>query len=222
MPTPPYRRFIRFAPGKGNPSVSVPVRVTDMTARDAAWWDTRFGPHHLRIADRADRFWAWSVLLPACHLVQLFKRRYCRPLVIWARADSQRFMRVGMSIIIEQYPHLDVADSSDAHFVWFMCAADEGVLKSHFSMSNPPTLGRVLLDNAMVLSENLGLKGRIGLHATPAGGAALLALYSACGLLQLPKRARLPPPIKQSNDGRYFYTDEATAAVLLSNRDTDR
>ena len=144
-------------------------------------------------------------LLPACHLVQLFKRRYCRPLVIWARADS-----------------LDVADPSDAHFVWFMCAADEGVLKNHFSMSNPPKLGRVLLDNAMVLSENLGLKGRIGLHATPAGGAALLALYSACGLLQLPKRARLPPPIKQSNDGRYFYTDEATAAVLLANRDTAR
>jgi hypothetical protein len=90
----------------------VPVRITDMGALDAAWWDTRLGPHHVQIANRADRFWPWAVLLPLCHLLQLSKRRYCRPLVIWARTDSGQYLRVGMSIIIERYPHLDVSNQS--------------------------------------------------------------------------------------------------------------
>lgn len=74
------------------------------------------------------------VLLPLCHLVQRAKRRYCRPLVFWARADSGRFLRVGMLIVIE--------------------------------------------DSAIVLSQNAGVAGRIGLHAAAAGGDDLLGVYS--------------------------------------------
>jgi hypothetical protein len=74
-----------------------------VTAGYALWWDTRLGPRHARIASRADRLWSWSMLLPMCDLVQLAKRRFCHPLVIWANADNGQFVRAGMSILIEQY-----------------------------------------------------------------------------------------------------------------------
>lgn len=87
-----------------NKARAVEVRMADMGAADAARWDARLGPKHAVMPTCADRFWSWSVLLPMCHLVQLAKLRSCRPLVIWARSDSGRFLRVGMSILIEATP----------------------------------------------------------------------------------------------------------------------
>jgi hypothetical protein len=81
-----------------------------------------------------------------------------------------------MSILIEEYAYLDVARDVAAHSLWFISAADPAVLTEQFGMSNPPVLGRVLIDNAIVLSQNAGLGGRIGLHAAVAGGEALLAM----------------------------------------------
>jgi hypothetical protein len=154
--------------------------------------------------------------------MQLAKGRYCRPLVIWAPADNGLFLRVGMSILIEQYPHLDILTPAESHFVWFMSAADKGVLSTQFGMSAPPTLGGVLLDCAIVLSLNAGLEGRIGLHAAPAGGRALLQFYLKSGLLNLPLAAALPRPIKRRNDGRHFYTDAPAAQRLLQQVDPSR
>ncbi len=216
------RRFLRTAPSRVDKRRRVDIRVTDMTARDAVWWDARLGPTHAQMTDRADRFWSWSVLLPLCHLVQRAKRRYCRPLVIWARSDNGRFMRVGLSIMVEAYPHLDADHPGESHFLWFMSAADPGVLTTEFGMSQPPALGRLLLDNAIVLSQNAGLGGRIGLHAATAGGAGLLTVYDRCGLLRLPAAKPLPPAIRRANDGRFFYTDEGLAESLAAALDPSR
>ncbi len=193
-----------------------------MAAGDALWWDSRLGPHHAQLTARADRFWSWSILLPLCHLVQRAKRRHCRPLVIWGRTDDEGFMRVAMSVLIEHYPYLDADSPGESHFVWFMSAADAGVLKAQFGMSHPPALGRVLLDNAIVLSQNAGLAGRIGLHAASAGGDALLALYRRCGLKHLPPDATLPPSIHRPNDGRYFYAPDRLAEALAAALDANR
>jgi hypothetical protein len=215
------RRFTRTAPSRADHTRSVDIRMADMLASDAAWWDARLGPKHALNRSRADRFWTWSVLLPLCHLVQLAKRRYCRPLVVWARADSGRFVRVGMSIFIENYPYLDATRSLDSYFVWFMSAADPALLRSDFGMNHPPALGRVLLDNAIVLSQNAGLRGRIGLHAAAAGGKALMSVYTACGLMNLAPSAPLPVEVKRKNDGRFFIADEThaeTMAALLDPR----
>ncbi len=173
------------------------------------------------MASRADRYWSWSVLLPLCHLVQRVKRRYCRPLVIWARTDSGRFLRVGMLILIEAYPYLDVEHPAESHFVWFMSGADAGVL-TEFGMSNPPALGRVLLDTAIVLSQNAEHAGRIGLHAAAAGGEGLLAIYDRLGLLRLPAAAPLPPSVRRPNDGRFFYADDSVAEALAVALDGSR
>ena len=193
-----------------------------MVANDAAWWDARLGPKHALIRSRADRFWAWSVLLPMCHLVQLAKRRHCRPLVIWARNDGRRFVRVGMSILIETYPYLDVTRSLESSFVWFISAADSELLQSDFGMSQPPALGRVLLDNAIILSQNAGLEGRIGLHAAAAGGRVLLNIYTACGLCRLAATAKLPAGVRRKNDGRFFFADEKQAETMAAMLDPRR
>jgi hypothetical protein len=222
MASNPPRNFVRFAPSKADKSRLVDIRITLMTGGDALWWDARLGPWHARIASRADRLWSWSVLLPMCHLVQLAKRRFCRPLVIWARADNGQFVRAGMSILIEQYPYLDVSAPNESHFVWFISAADSGVLSSRYGVSDPPALGRVLLDNAIVLSQNAGLSGRMGLHAAAAGGAGLLTVYVKCGLLQLPATAPLPTSIRRKNDGRFFYADQSVAEALAALLDPSR
>lgn len=184
--------------------------------------DSRLGPKHARIASRADRFWPWSVLLPMCHLVQLAKRRFCRPLVTWARADNGRFLRVGMSILIESYPYLDVTTPALSDFVWFISAADPSVLQSAFGMSQPPALARLLLDNAIILSQNAGREGRIGLHAAAAGGEVLTNVYRHCGLLRLPATALLPASVRRPNDGRFFYADNEVAEALAAALDASR
>jgi hypothetical protein len=216
------RRFVISAPSKTDKNRRVDIRVTDMAASDALWWDTRLGPKHASMVARADRFWVWSVLLPLCHLVQRAKRRFCRPLVMWARTDSGRFLRVGMLIVIEAYPYLDIERPAESNFVWFMSGADAGVLISEFHMSNPPALGRVLLDGAIVLSQNAGLAGRIGLHAAAAGGDSLLAIYDRLGVTRLPPQAGLPPGIRRPNDGRFFYADELSAEALAAALDAGR
>jgi hypothetical protein len=222
MVTTTGRRFVRKAPSKIDKTRSVDIRVTDMVASDAAWWDARLGPKHALIRSRADRFWAWSVLLPMCHLVQLAKRRHCRPLVIWAREDAGRFLRVGMSILIESYPYLDATLGLESNFVWFMSAADPALLQADFRMSQPPALGRVLLDNAIILSQNAGLEGRIGLHAAVAGGPKLLKVYLGCGLTRLAVSARLPSGVTRKNDGRFFRADETQAEAMAAMLDPSR
>src|SRR5216684_2690734 len=216
------RGFVRKAPSKVQKTHLVDIRTTDMTADDALWWDSRLGPKHAQIRTRADRFWPWSVLLPMCHLVQLAHRRYCRPLVTWARTDSGRFLRTGMSILIEHYPYLNVRKPVQSHFVWFISAADTSVLQSDFGMSHPPALARLLLDNAIVLSQNAGLGGRMGLHAAAAGGVALMNLYGHCGLQHLSADADLPPLVRRPNDGRFFFADEPVAEALAAALDASR
>jgi len=222
MMTATRRRFARKAPSKVDKTRSVDIRMTDMVANDAAWWDTRLGPKHALMRSRADRLWSWSVLLPMCHLIQLAKRRHCRPLVIWAREDGGRFLRVGMSIFIESYPYLDATRTLESTFVWFISSADSAVLKSNFRMSHPPALARVLLDTSIVLSQNIGWDGRIGLHAAAAGGRALLNVYGRCGLIRLLATAKLPRGVNHKNDGRFFFADEKQAEVMAAMLDPSR
>jgi hypothetical protein len=89
-------------------------------------------------------------------------------------------------------------------------------------MSQPPALGRVLLDNAIILSQNAGLEGRIGLHAAAAGGRVLLNVYIACGLSRLAATAKLPPGVKRKNDGRFFFGDEMQAETMAAMLDSRR
>jgi hypothetical protein len=119
-----------------------------------------------------------------------------------------------MSILIESYPYLDAAEEAESYFVWFISGADPDVLKREFQMSHPPALGRVFLDNAIVLSQRAGSAGRIGLHAALAGGQGLIGLYENCGLQRLPEYVPLPAEVRRKNDGRFFHASEERAEIL--------
>jgi hypothetical protein len=215
------RRFVRRAPCKSNPARRVDIRITDMRAADAAWWDRKLGPYHRLDRTRADRRWVWSALLPFCCVIQQRKQRTCRALVIWAR-DGGRFIRVGMAIVIEGYPHVDVTDRSHSNFVWFISAADSDVLKYRHGVSDPPSLGRVLIDCALVSSEGAGFEGRISLHASREGGQRLLDFYLKRGLIRLTETAQLPVSVRRRNDGRFFYANASVANSLARALDPDR
>lgn len=222
MATRGSRGFARFAPARKDRKRRVRIRLSDMTGRDAAWWDARVQPTIALTAGRADRLWLWSAILPTFLLHQLAKKRRCRPLVLWAQRDDGRMVRAAMSFLIEGYPHLDVAHGGLAHFLWLVSAAPETILNRH-GVSDPPSLGSISVDASMVLSENAGHAGRIGLHAAPLGGARLLKLYgTSCGLHQLPAIAALPPEVRRANDGRFFYADDACAQALMLAGDSHR
>jgi len=127
-----------------------------------------------------------------------------------------------MAIVIEGYPHLDVTDRSQSNFVWFISAADSDVLKHHHGVSEPPSLGRVLIDCAIVSSENAGFNGRIGLHASGNGGQRLLEFYVKRGLIRLAETAHLPISVRRRNDGRFFYATANVAKNLARALDPDR
>jgi hypothetical protein len=77
------------------------------------------------------------------------------------------------------------------------------------------SLGRILVDAALVVSFNRGNDGRACLHADPQGGKELLARFEHdYGLAKLPANLQLRSVRK--NDGRYFYTDEALAQRLVA------
>lgn len=65
-----------------------------------------------------------------------------------------------------------------------------------------------------MLSQNAGLRGRIGLHAAVAGGTSLLSVYVACGLVNLPVSAESPVGVNRKNDGRFFFADETHAEAI--------
>ena len=106
--------------------------------------------------------------------------------------------------------------------MWFISAAEPSVLQSDFGISHPPALARLLLDNALILSQNSQLEGRMGLHAAAAGGTTLMNLYTHCGLLRIPASAALPAAVRRPNDGRFLFAGEAVAEGLAAALDPSR
>lgn len=218
----PTKNFVRYAPARRDQRRKVRIRISNMTGQDAIWWDAKVVPEISKEQGRADRFWVWSAMLPALLLYELAKGRKCRPLVIWAYTDRGGLVRAAMVFGIADYPHLNVSEAGLAHFLWFMSSAPDRVL-ARYGVSDPPSLGAIGIDNAMVLSENSGHNGRMGLHAAPGGGNRLLTFYSKrCRLEKLSKDAPLPTAIRRKNDGRFFYADASRASSLMAERDDHR
>ena len=121
---------------------------------------------------------------------------------------------VAMNLLIERYPHLPAGTNKEAVFIWFLCTAPATALAA-MNVTSQPSLGRICLDTAMVASHNLGLEGRIGLYSAKAGGHRLLTFYRKnCKLIHIPKSDSIA--VSRANDGHFFYTDEARAALLIA------
>lgn len=204
--------YVRQAPDR-NSNFAIPIRTSIMSMEHAVIWDLRIQPLILSGPVRADRYWSWALLRSVFPIAQYAKRRRrCLALTTLIRNQSGQAVPAAMSLFIEGYPYLP-ATGQESVFVWFISSAPETAL-AHLGVQMIPSLGRILIDTALVASINMGLEGRIGLHCTAAGGDRLRNFYlNHCKLNNLPQDATMP--IGRANDGRFFYADEILADSLV-------
>lgn len=212
--------FVSFAKGKVT-KAAVPIKVVPMTADYVAFWHQSIQPFINKSTEpRADRHWRWSLLYQITRLMPRYSG-YC----VVAQGLDGVSVPVGMLVVIGDYPWLRNRRHKSS-FLWFLAAAPDSAMKA-LGITDPPSLGRVLVDTGIVDSYRSGHDGRIGLHAAPKGGNRLFDFYrNVCNLLNLPKFFALPlgpASIKQTlvslpvaNDGRFFYTDSACATTFVT------
>lgn len=98
-------------------------------------------------------------------------------------------------------------------FTWFVAAAPAESLRKR-GVADPPSLGRILIDAALVTSQALRLEGQMWLHAAPSGGNGLVHFYGTiCQLERLPLGFALPGG--RLSDGRRYYATRGLAKNLI-------
>lgn len=207
--------YLNKQPGRTSQGL-VDIRVVLMTTAHAVFWDRVIQPHIRRDNNRADRYWSWTVFRTFLPLSQSIKGRQCIGLVTMVRTAGGKPVPAAMSLLID--PYFDLASSTsrgaDSIFLWFLASAPAPVLTA-LGVADPPSLGAVCIDNALVYSVNAGYSGQIGLHCAAAGGQRLVDFYEqTIGLRRITANASLP--VSRANDGRFFIADVATASALIS------
>jgi len=195
-----------------------------MSVADALYWDATIqrdiildGIKAKRLGQpfpRADFYWTWTGIRMLFPLAQLLQKRRCRGLTIFVRDDAGRGVPAGMMLLIEKYPWpVPPAAIAQSTFTWFIAAAPSASLISR-GVADPPSLGRIMLDTALVSSKALGLDGQMWLHAAPSGGEKPIHFYrTVCHMPSLPRGAALPGG--QLSDGRHFYAPVPLARRLI-------
>jgi hypothetical protein len=203
----------------------VDIKIDHMTVADALFWDSTIQMDILRNArkekaagmalSRSDAWWSWFGFRVFCPLSQLLQARRCRALTIFVRNDQGQGVPAAMLMLIEGYPWIFTGNSLNTSvFTWFLASApSESLIK--LGVPDPPSLGRILIDTAIVSSLSLGLRGQMWLHAAPAGGAGLLTFYvKSCKLRALDQGRSLPTG--KLSDGRHCYSYFNLATELVN------
>jgi hypothetical protein len=202
----------------------VDIKIDHMRRQDAQFWDTYIQPVIRREAanqtaaggalGRADHHWRWTPMRMLLPLTQLLQARRCRALSILVQNSEGNAVPAGMLLLIEQYPWPVVgAAVTRSVFTWFLTSAPAEALAS-LSVPEPPSLGRILIDTALVTSKALGLDGQMWLHAAPGGGDRLAHFYGTiCHMPAFPVGMALPG--RRRSDGRYFYATRSLANQLV-------
>ena len=202
----------------------VNIKIDIMTHDDAVFWDEWIQPMiqgeallaeaHGEATPRADRYWKWPDIRNLLPLTQLMQRRRCQALTIFVENIDGSPVPAGMLLLIERYPW-PIANASITHstFTWFLSSAPIAALKA-LAVADPPSLGRILIDTALITSKSLGSDGQMWLHAAPSGGFKLAAFYSRiCGMSALP--VGTPIPLGRRSDGRHFFATSDLADELI-------
>jgi len=204
----------------------IEIKIDHMTAADALYWDRTIQLDILTEArkakiegkpvPRADRFWSWTGLRILFPLAQSFRKRRCRALSILVENASGQGVPAGMVLLIEAYPWpfpLGAA-SPRSTFLWFLASAPTDSLRK-LGVADPPSLGRILIDTALVTSMGLGHEGQMWLHAAPGGGEKLLNFYvDMCKLRKMERGTALPGG--RESDGRHCLAASVLAKKLIA------
>lgn len=202
----------------------IDIKVDHMSLADALYWDATMqrdivteGLNARRLGKpppRADFYWTWSGIRMLFPLAQVLKKRRCRALTIFVQDSKGRAVPAGMMLLIERYPWpLSATPALESVFTWFIASAPAESLGKR-GVPDPPSLGRIMIDAALVTSQAIGLRGRMWLHAAPAGGNGLTHFYGTiCQMQALPVGFALPGD--QLSDGRHFYATSVLAKQLI-------
>jgi hypothetical protein len=206
----------------------VPIEIDYMRVEDAEYWHANIQPA-IDKTDRADRLWDWEVWRGMLPFAQSLVGRRCLALTIHVQTEHQRGMPAGMLLLIESYPWLAPRPwdrfrrrlrRQRSTFTWFLSSAPHSRLRE-LGVPEPPQLGAVLIDTALVASVNHGHEGRMWLHAAPDGGQKLFDFYDLeCGLGHVNPGFRVPsithPVYGLPSDGRHFFATHRIAKKRLS------
>jgi hypothetical protein len=204
----------------------IEIKIDHMTAAEALYWDRTIQLDIVAEAlkarsegkpvPRADRYWSWTGLRILFPLAQSLRKRRCRALSILVENASGQGVPAGMLLLIEAYPWpfpLGAA-SPQSTFLWFLASAPTDSLKK-LGVVDPPSLGRILIDTALVTSMGLGHEGQMWLHAAPSGGEKLLGFYvDMCRLRKMQVGTALPSGA--ASDGRHCLAASVLAKRLIA------
>lgn len=219
LPVTEIGKFITRLPVASGGTAVVRVRESDHSHAKA--WDLNIQGPHISRSGRIDAGWSWSRLYRRSALLEIFARRRLAFLQLIAPNAAGDEFPLGQVLIAAGFPY-PPNESLPCAFLWYLAGTPSAALQQAGVQPRKAVFAS-LVDMAIQFSLLSGYAGRICLHASPHGTdeqrAELMERYRALGLkhwtggwLGWFRR----------NDGRYFYADAATAALLSSNLDAYR
>jgi len=172
---------------------------------------------------RADAGWNWKSYLQTYVWLGAQLGQEPRAYAV-VYETGEGYFPAAMLLLARNYRDLNTPKQK-ASFGWFMSVAPNCVYEYHENHGNygittknaPKNLGKILVDSLMVASNIRGHKGRIGLHADPAGKEELTSFYEGIPLQRLDSEIKIS--LARGNDGNYFFSDEKNSLALTTQFD---
>ncbi|WP_230971749.1 hypothetical protein [Nitrogeniibacter aestuarii] len=197
---------------------AVPIAFSPATLDQAVWWDFHVQPTIVGMEDRADRFWSWTAILTAIALSQKIKGVETEAVSLLVEGANQRPYPVAMMLLLRDYPM--PSGDTDGCFVYFLATMPKQ-LYAKYELLPLASLGRAVIDGAVVYSWNCGYQAHMGLHAARIkhnrnSHERLYRFYrDTCGMTAVDEGVEIP--YRRRNDGRFFYFKRRDAVFFLRN-----
>ena len=209
----------RFVDGIGFVKKSwngVPLRFVLMDKKMIEAWDNYVSPEIKIDPCRVDCSWDWDVLIKReVKIARILNQKPYSIAIVVPLASQRKVFPVGMMLLACRYQALH-NPSDDAVFLWYISAAPKSAIKKWLPANHQPEgIGKIMVDLAITISINKQYRGNAGLHAAqPVSQCSdyLPGWYSNAGLMQLPPSIFIS--YARYNDGRYYYTDVASALAI--------
>ena len=212
-------KFITRLPVAGGTG-AVRVREADLSHAEA--WDLYIQDPYISKSDRIDASWRWSTLYGRNATLEMLASRRLAYLQLVAPTPSGDEFPLGQVLISDGFPY-PPDESLPCAFLWYLAGTPAAALQQA-GVAPHKAVFATLVDMAVQFSFLSGYEGRICLHASSKGTerqrADLMERYRGLGLKHW-TGGWLVGWFRR-NDGRYFYADTATAALLSSSLDAYR
>lgn len=192
-----------------------PITIREANLKDLLHWQ-----NHVQKYDKNDSSKNWNWPRFAAFEGVMAKTLKQDPKFLTIESNS---IPIGMMMVANNF-EANVARSvkEKLTYIWYLSGADKeyldnkGLIKSSFDIS----IGKALIDVAMVESMKAGNQGKILLHADPKDKTDfLLSYYEGQRLSKITTEHISSISTTRANDGRFFHATKSRAEeILFSNR----